>query len=294
MQEGMQRLTTGVAGLDVVLLGGLIPSRSYLVRGTAGTGKTVLGLHFLTAGAARGERVLFISLMEPERNIRQNAAALGFNMEGVAFLDLSPTPEYFARVETYDIFAPAEVERAPMTRAIIERIDEVQPQRVFVDSMTQFRYLSPDPFQFRKQVLSFLRYLIDRGATVLSSSEPGPGTPDDDLQFISDGVLTLEVTPEGREIWVGKFRGSAFREGRHSMRLTDRGMLVFPHLVPEEFGQPFVPERVPSGVPELDELLDGGVERGTVTIIGGPRPEEPPDPHPVHRAVAATAGEPQP
>jgi circadian clock protein KaiC len=69
---------------------------------------------------------------------------------------------------------------------------------------------------------------------------------------------------------VGKFRGSDFRSGEHTMRLTDRGMRVFPRLVPEQHRQPFVEEAIPSGIPELDALLHGGLERGTISILTGP------------------------
>ncbi len=104
------RISTGIAGLDEILAGGLIPNRTYLVRGGPGSGKTTLGLHFLSAGAARGERTLYISLEEPVEHIKKNAERRGLNIENVNFLDLSPTSEFFKDALTYDIFSPAEVE----------------------------------------------------------------------------------------------------------------------------------------------------------------------------------------
>ena len=71
--KATDRLLTGVAGLDEILGGGLLPGRAYMVRGGPGVGKTTLGLHFLTAGAAKGEKGLFITLAEPEAQIRKNA-----------------------------------------------------------------------------------------------------------------------------------------------------------------------------------------------------------------------------
>ena len=71
--EGKERLSTGITGLDEVLHGGLVPQQSYLVRGSAGTGKTTIGCHFLTAAAANGEKSLFITLGTPEARIRLNA-----------------------------------------------------------------------------------------------------------------------------------------------------------------------------------------------------------------------------
>jgi circadian clock protein KaiC len=264
------RVSTGSTGLDEILYGGFIPKRAYLVRGGPGCGKTTLGLHFLTEGTAKGERGLLISLGEPEAEIRANAQTLGFDLAQVHFLDLSPNATFFTEVQTYDIFSPAEVEREPVTQQILEQIETLHPQRVFLDAMTQFRYLAADAFQFRKQVLSFLRFLIEQGATVLFTSEGSVSAPDDDLQFMSDGVINLQSGPEGRTISVSKFRGSDSRSGNHTMRLTNQGMLVFPRLLPEQHARHFEKEKITSGVPELDELLHGGLERGTISLLTGP------------------------
>ncbi|GAC1350009.1 MAG: ATPase domain-containing protein [Ktedonobacteraceae bacterium] len=269
-ENPLSRVSTGIAGLDEILYGGLIQKRAYLVRGGPGCGKTTLGLHFLTEGVARGERSLFISLGEPEAELRANAQALGFDLAQVHFLDLSPNAAFFTEMQTYDIFSPAEVEREPVTQQILDQIEAIQPQRVFLDAMTQFRYLATDAFQFRKQVLSFLRFLVEQGATILFTSEGTVSVPDDDLQFMSDGVLHLHFRSEGRTLSVSKFRGSDFRSGDHAMRLTDQGMLVFPRLSPAQHTRQFVKEVIASGVPELDELLHGGLERGTISILTGP------------------------
>lgn len=266
----MQRLSTGVSGLDEVLHGGLIPGQSYLLRGGPGAGKTTLGLHFLTSGAAGGNRTLYITMGEQEQQIRRNAALLGFDLTHVAFLDLSPNPEFFTQVETYDIFSPCEVEREPVTNRIMEAVTTLRPTCVFLDAITQFRYLAPDAFQFHKQALSFIRYLTENGATVVFTSESSDQAPDDDLQFLSDGVVHLEGAAEQRLIRVSKFRGSDFQSGSHSLKLTNRGMEVYPRLHPETYSAQFVFETIPSGIPELDELMHGGIERGTTTILTGP------------------------
>lgn len=268
--EMLTRISTGIAGLNEILHGGLVRERSYLVRGGPGTGKTTMGMHFLAAGAAAGEAVLWISLGEPEAKLRQNATAQGFDLQGVTFLDLSPSAEFFSEAETYDIFAPADVDREPTTQKIIDKVKALKPKRVFVDSMTQFRYLSADAFQFRKQALSFLRFLSDHGATVLLTAEGSTEIPDNDLQFMCDGVLHLTFEPEGRALTVLKARGTDFRSGDHSIRLGAQGMTVFPKLIPETQRSEYVSQPLSSGVPELDALLHGGLERGTISIITGP------------------------
>lgn len=263
------RLLTGIKGLDAVLTGGLIANQTYLLRGGPGNGKTTLGLHFLTQ-ATKEEPALFITLGEAESKIRRNAEKLGFNLEFVHFLDLSPSADFFTEDKSYDIFAPADVERESVTNQILTSVRTLQPKRVFVDSITQFRYLSSDTYQFHQQVLSFVRYLTDEGATTIFTSEDSVANPDDDLQFLSDSVITLTATPAGRTIQVEKFRGSGFIEGVHSLKLEPSGMVIFPQLQPDEFNRTYSPESISSGVPELDELLHGGIEKGTITIVTGP------------------------
>jgi circadian clock protein KaiC len=198
----------------------------------------------------------------------------GWCSTDVRVLDLSPAREFFAENRSYDIFSPADVERDPTTKLIIQTVQEHRPHRVFVDAITTLRYLSPDAFQFRKQALSFLRFLVESGATVLMSSEPTAAVPDDDLCFMSDGIVELGVSNEHgtlrRTLTVAKMRGSDFEGGPHSLRLSERGMAVYPRLIPASHEREFVPEIVPSGLPQLDEMLGGGLERGTITILSGP------------------------
>jgi circadian clock protein KaiC len=165
------RLSTGIAGLDEILKGGLLPKQAVLVRGGPGSGKTTFGLHFLVAGATKGEKGLFISLEEPGENIRQVATSRGFDLRGVHFLDLSPSSEFFREAQTYDIFSPAEVERVPTTQKIIEEVKKIKPHRVFIDPKTQFRYLSSDIYQIRRQVQSNLPFMVEQGASDLFTSE---------------------------------------------------------------------------------------------------------------------------
>jgi circadian clock protein KaiC len=261
---------SGIPGLDEVLNGGYIPGRAYLIRGGPGTGKTTLGLHFLAAGAENDEQGLFISLEESVVQLQNTAQALGFDLHKIAFLDLSPTTDFFAKVQTYDIFTPAEVEREPMTQIIVERVTELRPMRIFIDSMTQFRYFASDAFQYRKQVLSFLRFLREHGATVLFTSEDSQEAPDDDLQFMSDGVINLSFDNQERTLWVSKFRGGDFLGGYHSMQLSERGVKLFLKLKPNFHQDNFSNEVISSGIPEIDELLNGGIERSTITILTGP------------------------
>lgn len=269
LTETFARTSTGISGLDDILRGGMVPQRSYMIRGGPGAGKTILGLHFLHWGAERGESCLLITFGESQAELTRNGSALGFAMDRLHFLDLSPNADRFAETPDYDIFPPSDVEREPLARRIRDEVEAVRPSRVLIDGMTQLRQLSPNSFQFRKEALAFLRFVAQAGCTVAFTSESNEG-PDEDLQFIADGVITLESAVGQRRLSVTKFRGSDFRPGYHTLRLSSRGMEVFPRLLPEDFSFPFEPDCIPFGVPELDRMLSGGLERGTITILTGP------------------------
>jgi len=141
---------------------------------------------------------------------------------------------------------------------------------VVVDPLTQLRFLLSDDYQFRKQVVGFMRFLKDRGATVLFTVQNTRSLPTDDLEFITDGTVRLDAGAYGKTVSVPKFRGSSTQSGDHAYRITDAGMEVFPALQPGTRDEELAFEQVSSGIPEVDELLHGGIERGTVTIVSGP------------------------
>ena len=263
-----RRVSTGVIGLDTISNGGLIPDRSTLVRGPPGVGKTLFGLHYLTAGITDGETGLFINLGEPERYLRNDATAFGFDTDSITFLDLTPEKADFHAEETYDVFASAEVEGPSIANTIVETVNTVEPDRVFIDPMTQLRYLVDDPYKFRKQVMAFLRFLEER--SVVFTSQATQTDPDDDLQFLADAVFELDWDNERRTVSISKFRGSDYQNGDHSFRITDDGIVVSPILSPEQYGREYKSETLSTGISELDLLLHGGLERGTITLLSGP------------------------
>jgi circadian clock protein KaiC len=262
-----ERVSTGVVGLDEVLNGGLVPRRSYMVSGDPGTGKTILGLHFLTAGDGES---LCVNLEEPPEEIQRNAAAVGIDTGDVTFLDLSPGADVFVHEREYDVFPSDDVEGESLRSALVEAVETVEPDRMFVDPLSELQHLAPDSYQLRQQVSSLLRYLRDQGVTVVFTSQATAAVPDDELQYLSDGTIELTQSEGGRRLEVRKFRGSRTRSGSHTVRITDEGMVVYPVLVPDDEAVDYPDETVSAGVPEVNQLLGGGLGRGTITIVNGP------------------------
>jgi len=269
MSRSIERVSTGIEGLDAVLHGGFVAGRSYMLDGPPGAGKTVLATQFLDA-AGPDESALFVNLEEDPEDLRTNAAVLGVDVDAIEFLDLSPGPEAFAEEGAYDVFPASDVEREPVVGAIVDRVEEVDPDRVVVDPITQLHYLTSGDYQFRKQAVGLVRYLTDRGATVLYTAQDTGRLPTRELEYIGDGTVYLDASPAGRALRVPKFRGSATLSGEHAFRIDTDGLAVFPELAPGDHARPFESEAVPSGIPEVDELLHGGLERGTVSILSGP------------------------
>ncbi|GAB6879337.1 ATPase domain-containing protein [Halorubrum gandharaense] len=265
-----ERASTGIEGFDDVLRGGLVPERSYMLRGGPGTGKTIVGCHFLTAGVAAGESTLFVNFEEPTERVRENARSLGFDLSNVTFLDLTTNAETFTEDRGYGIFEADEVEAGDVSHRIVDAVDRVEPDRAFVDPMTQLRNVLRDDAQFRREAASFMRYLTDQGVTTLFTTQPSYEGVVDDLEFLCDGSFALNHEQKGRTLTVNKYRGSGFQSGSHTVRIDDGGLSVFPKLVPTSHQRTLSEETVSSGVPALDDLLHGGIERGSITVISGP------------------------
>ncbi|MCS7182447.1 MAG: AAA family ATPase [Thermoanaerobaculum sp.] len=268
--KNQRRLRSGISGLDEITMGGFLPGCSYLVRGGPGSGKTTLCAHFALAGQEAQEPVLWIALSEAPHQVKANALAQGLDLDHVTFLDLTPGPEVFRDKKGYEVFPPEEVETGPLAERIVHAMETVRPTRVIVDSVSQLQFLISNVHQFYQQVLSLLRFLSSGGATVLLTSEASPRAPDEEVQFLVDGVIELNVDGMDWRLQVKKWRGSAFRAGFHSFALTGCGVRVFPRLEPQLVARDTALDVLSSGIPALDELLMGGINRGTVTLIAGP------------------------
>ncbi|KQP21989.1 circadian clock protein KaiC [Pseudorhodoferax sp. Leaf267] len=265
---------TGVPGLDAVLGGGLTSNRLYLLEGTPGSGKTTIALQFLMEGAQRGEPVLYVTLSETANELTGVARSHGWNLQGVHVREMLPTPDSLEPDEQYTMFHPSEVELSETTLRILADVDAIRPTRVVFDSLSELRLLAGNSLRYRRQILALKQFFAGRNCTVLLLDDMTAVEHDLQVQSISHAVVRLEQMHSDygsvrRRLIVAKFRGQAYRGGFHDYKIVRGGLQVYPRLVAAEHTPPITQTRMPSGLPELDALLGGGLERGTSSLFVG-------------------------
>jgi circadian clock protein KaiC len=269
------RASTGVDGLDDVLAGGLPRDRIYLVQGDPGAGKTTLGMQFLHAGVARGERCLYIALSETAAEIQSVVESHGWTLDGIDVIELSAVDQSAGLESENTLFETAEVELHETTRMILADVERLNPDRVVFDSLSELRLLAQTPLRYRRQILGLKQYFVDKRSTVILLDDLTSEASDQQLQSLAHGVITLEqIAPvygeDRRRIRVVKLRGVKVRGGFHDFTIGRGGLTVFPRLVAAEHAGGFPPGQLSSGLVELDELVGGGLDHGTATLMIGP------------------------
>ena len=266
--------STGISGLDHILRGGLPRDRVYLLEGNPGTGKTTAALQFLLEGVREGESCIYVTLSENANELNAVAASHGWTLDGIDIFELTPA-DVIGQDEQYTIFDPSEVELSDTIRAVIERVNTLNPSRVVIDSLAEFRLLAREPIRYRRQILALKQFFVGRHSTVLLLDDRSGYQPDLQVQSISHGVLYLEHFvgewgAERRRIQVTKLRGVKYRGGYHDVRIETGGLRVFPRVVAADDKATPSLEDVVSGIDGLDTLLGGGLSTGTSTLIIGP------------------------
>ena len=268
------RISTGNEGLDDILGGGLDANRMYLYEGRPGTGKTTLSLEFLLEGVRQGETVLYITLSETERELKLVARRHGWSLDGIHIFELVPPETTLDPGREITVLHPVEVELGETTKLILDRVSELNPTRVIIDSLSELRLLAQSSLRYRRQVLALKHFFAKRRCTVVLLDDMTSQQNDLQLHSISHGVVLLEQLAidygaERRRVRVVKMRGISFRGGFHDLTIRKGGLEIYPRLVASEHHRPFIGDPTPSGNAELDKLLGGGLERGTNALLIG-------------------------
>jgi len=274
-RSGGQKVSTGIAGLDQILRGGLSAYHLYLIEGSPGAGKTTLALQFLLDGAAHGEPTLYVTLSETKRELLAIGESHGWSLDHVGIFEMAPPEQSLAAARQLTMFHPSELELSDTTKAVLDEVERLKPKRVVFDSLSEVRLLAQNPLRYRRQILALKQFFAGRQSTVLLLDDRTSADEDLQLQSIAHGVICLEQLStqygaERRQLRVSKMRGVQYRGGLHDMAIRRGGLQVFPRLVAAEHHADFEDLDMPSGVEALDQLLGGGIPTGSSTLLLGP------------------------
>jgi len=269
MAQALRRLVTGIEGLDALLKGGLVAGASYIIQGPPGAGKTILANQLACGHVRGGGRVLVATLLsESHERLFQYLGTLDF-------FDPSLVGDQIQFVSAFDTLEQEGLDA--VVRLLRQEIARQQASLLIVDGVLNARVRAETALDTKKFVSELQGHAAFAGCTVLllTSARLDEGSPE---HTMVDGVIELGEQLVGsravRHIQLRKTRGSGALSGRHECLIDESGMHVYPRLEalfshPSQLGST-IPARISSGVPSLDEMLDGGLSTGSVSLLIGP------------------------
>lgn len=272
----LPRASTGVAGLDDVLGGGLARDRLHLLEGNPGTGKTTIALQFLLAGAEAGEIGIYVSLAETEHELRDGARSHGWAIgPNIEIFELVPSESVLDPEQHQSLLYSSDLELGETVQRIFDSIERLKPKRIVIDSLSEIRLLAQSSLRYRRQILALKHYFARHNSTVIMLDDLTTESTDRAVHSIAHSVIHLDqLAPvyggERRRLRVVKCRGQSFRSGFHDFNIEPGGIALFPRLVAADHRTKFSGKALHSGIAELDALLGGGATAGSSTLVLGP------------------------
>jgi circadian clock protein KaiC len=269
VEDMTDRMSTGNAEADHILGGGFPANSINIIMGHPGSGKTIFAEELIFHNAGEGRPVLYLTtLSEPMAKVVRY-------LQGFEFFD---EEKLGTQVIYEDVGPQLAAEGAGALVPLLQKaIEELSPKIIVIDSFKAVHDLAPTVVERRQLVYEMTALLTAFGTTAFLLGEY---TEDDILEYpefaVADGIVELSRLRLGnrdeRFFRIYKLRGSTYLEGAHAFRITDSGLDIYPRLVSPRMPAGYEPasERISTGVPGLDEMLHGGVWRGTTTLLAGP------------------------
>ena len=257
-----------------MLGGGLPRHRLYVIEGDPGAGKTTLALQFLLKGIARGERGLYVTLSETAEELQEVAKSHGWSLDGLDLLELGSLAEVLQEEAEYTVYHPSDVELGETTKRVRAEVERLQPTRVALDSVSELKILSQTSHRYRREVLGLKQFFTGKQCTVVVLDDHTTQDEEKQLQSICHGVIRMnresrEYGDTRRQLQVVKMRGVRFRDGMHDFLIKSGGIEVYPRIGVLQQAREST-DTIKSDLPGIDDLLGGGLDRGTSTLILGP------------------------
>jgi circadian clock protein KaiC len=260
--RGIAKVPTGIVGFDQITGGGLPAGRASLICGGAGCGKTLFALEFLIRGAvSHDEPGVFIAFEETADELIGNAASLGFDLAGL--IDDQKIAIDFVKIDRSEIEETGEYDLEGLFVRLGHAIDSVGAKRIVIDTVEALFGGFTNEALLRSELRRLFRWIKDRGLTVVITAEQGKGTLTRYSleEYVSDCVINLDNRVADqvstRRLRVVKYRGSAHGSNEYPFLIDEQGISVLP-VTGLGLDYPVVDDRVPTGVPALDDMLEGG------------------------------------
>ena len=273
MGPGLDKAPTGIAGLDQITGGGLPRGRVSLVAGSAGAGKTLLGLEFLVKGAREyGEPGVLVSFEESAEKVATNVRSLGFDLDQLQRDGLLAVISFLA--EPAEIINTGAFDLEPLFLILDDAIGRIGARRVVLDTVEVLFGAFGDDSIIRSELHRLARWLEERGVTAIVTGERGDSalTRHGIEEYVTDCVIVLDhrVIEEisTRRLRVVKYRGSVHGTNEFPFLISARGFVVLP-ITSVTLDYDASEERMSTGVDRLDHMLGGGVFRGSTTLVTG-------------------------
>ena len=263
----LERMPTGVPGLDTILSGGFLRGGVFIVQGSPGAGKTILGNQICFRHIANGGRALYVTLLaESHARMLLHIGQLGFFEETVI-------PGHLYYISAFQV-----LEKDGMAGVLDLLRREVQAHNVSIlvlDGLSAIEDTAGSTRELKKFVHQLQAHAAIANCTMLLLTGAKPASAEHTLV---DGVIELQTKLYGRRaerrLQVHKLRGSGYMRGEHSFRITDNGVIVYPCvealLAGRSAADNTIGPPITTGVTQLDRIMGGGFPHQSTALLIGP------------------------